>query len=275
MCLPGTIEAVRERENGVTRRTVLAGGGAAAVAALLPGAADAQRRRRRRRTRVVDLTHTFTAGFPVYTGNAPVRRTLVTIPANGFYAQEWTFGEHSGTHMDAPGHFVTGGRFVPELELSELVLPIVVIDISSRARRDPDAAVSAADLRAFERRHGRIPRGSLVAMYSGWDARVRNPDRFKNADADGTYHFPGWSEQAVEILLDQRRPAAIGVDTMSLDPGPSTTFAVHTTWLGADRYGLENLNNLDRIPPRGAVATVGVIPWQDGSGGPARVLASY
>jgi kynurenine formamidase len=274
MCLPGTIEAVRERETGVSRRAVLAGGGAAALAALMPAGADAQRRRRRR-TRIVDLTHTFTAGFPVYTGNAPTRRTLVTIPNDGFYAQEWTFGEHSGTHMDAPGHFVTDGRFVPELRPSELVLPIVVIDISSRARRDPDAVVTPDDLRRFERRHGRIPRGALVAMASGWDAKVDDSDEFKGTDAGGTYHFPGFGEEAVEVLLDQRRAAAIGVDTMSLDHGPSTTFAVHVNWLGADRYGLENLANLRRLPPRGAVATVGVIPWQDGSGGPARVLASY
>jgi kynurenine formamidase len=274
MCLPGTIEAVRERENGVTRRAVLAGGGAAAAAALLPSAADAQRRRRRR-TRVVDLTHTFTADFPVYVGNAPTRRTIDTIENDGFYAQEWTFGEHSGTHMDAPGHFVSGGRMVPELRPAELVLPIVVIDISARARRDPDAVVTARDLRRFERRYGRIPRGALVAMNSGWDARIDDPDEFKNADTGGTYHFPGFGEEAVDVLLDQRRAAAIGVDTMSLDNGPSTTFAVHTNWLEADNYGLENLANLGRIPPRGAIATVGVIPWQDGSGGPARVIATY
>jgi kynurenine formamidase len=274
MCLPGTIEAVRERETGVTRRAVLAGGGAAAVAALLPAGADAQRRRRRR-TRVVDLTHTFTPGFPVYTGNAPTRRTIFTIAEDGFYSQEWTFGEHSGTHMDAPGHFVTGGRFVPDLRLSELMLPIVVIDISARARRDPDAVVEPDDLRRFERRHGRIPRGALVAMNSGWDARIDDPDEFKNADSGGTYHFPGFSEEAVDVLIDRKRAAAIGVDTMSLDHGPSTTFAVHTKWLGDDNYGLENLANLRRLPPRGAVATVGVIPWQDGSGGPARVFATY
>jgi hypothetical protein len=172
MCVPGTVEAVRE--SGVTRRAALAGGGAAALTALVPGTAAAQRRgrRRRRRRRVVDLTHTFRAGFPVYTGNEPARRTLVTIPADGFYAQEWTFGEHSGTHMDAPGHFKEGGRFASQLRPSELVLPIVVIDISRRARRDPDTVVRPDDLRRFERRHGRIPRGALVAM-----RRSRAPTR--------------------------------------------------------------------------------------------------
>jgi kynurenine formamidase len=275
MCLPGTVEAVRDQQPQLTRRTVLAGGGAAALASLLPGEAFAHKRRGRGRGKIVDLTHTFTAGFPVYVGAEPTRRTINNYTPDGFYAQEWTFGEHSGTHMDAPGHFTTGGRLTPDLEPQELVLPIVVIDISARARRDPDAVVTARDLRRFERRYGRIPRGALVAMNSGWDARIDDPDEFKNADTGGTYHFPGFGEEAVDVLLDQRRAAAIGVDTMSLDNGPSTTFAVHTNWLEADNYGLENLANLGRIPPRGAIATVGVIPWQDGSGGPARVIATY
>ena len=145
MCLPGTIETVRDTQTQVTRRAVLAGGGAAALAALAPGEAFAHKPKRRRRSgKVVDLTHTFTAGFPVYSGNPPSRRTLVTVQQDGFYAQEWTFGEHSGTHMDAPGHFVVGGRFVPQLSARELVLPIVVIDIAARAARDPDTAVTPA-----------------------------------------------------------------------------------------------------------------------------------
>ncbi|MGH2946875.1 MAG: cyclase family protein, partial [Solirubrobacteraceae bacterium] len=244
-------------------------------AALLPAGAGAQRRRGRRRGRVVDLTHRFTAGFPLYTGDEPTRRTLFTIGDNGFYSQEWTFGEHSGTHLDAPGHFVTGGRLVDELRPRELVLPIVVIDISSRARQDPDVVLSPRHLRRFERRHGRIPRGALVAMDSGWARKIGDEDEFKGTDAGGTYHFPGFGEEAVEWLLAERRAAAIGVDTLSLDHGPSRTFGVHTMWLGADNYGIENLANLDRLPPTGAVATVGVIPWERGSGGPARVLATY
>ena len=273
MCLPGTVETVREHQPGVTRRAALAGGGAAALAAMMPAAAAGQRRRRRQRGRVVDLTHRLTAGFPVYTGIAVSRTTAVTIEDDGFYSQDWTLNEHSGTHLDAPGHFTAGGRLVDELRPRELVLPIVVVDISGRARRDPDAVVRPEDLRRYERRHGRIPRGALVAMDSGWGRKVGDEAAFKGGEA-GDYHFPGFGEDAIELLLG-RRAAAIGVDTLSLDPGDSATFPVHVNWLGADNYGIENLANLDRIPPRGAVATVGVIPWQEGSGGPARVLATY
>jgi kynurenine formamidase len=210
----------------------------------------------------------------VYSGNPPSRRTLVTVQEDGFYAQEWTFGEHSGTHMDAPGHFVVGGRLVPQLRPRELILPIVVIDISSRAASNPDTVVTSNDLRRFERRHGRIPRRALVAMDSGWSAKIGTP-AFTGRDASGTYHFPGFGPDAIEFLLERRRAAAIGVDTLSLDHGPSTTFTVHKQWLGADNYGIENLANLDAIPRHGAVASVGVIPWEEGSGGPARVLATY
>ena len=151
MCLPGTVETVRDAcERGevprLSRRAALAGGGAAALAALLPagaGAHDGHRHGRghgrRRGNKVADLTHVFRAGFPVYVGDAPARRDIKTFANDGFYSQEWTFGEHSGTHMDAPGHFVEGKRLVPQLLPEELFAPIAVIDISERAAADPDS----------------------------------------------------------------------------------------------------------------------------------------
>ena len=278
MCLPGTVEAVRDacehkEPARVSRRTALAGGGAAALAALMPAGAAADHNRRRK-GKVADLTHVFREGFPVYTGDAPVRDTLVTIPANGFYAQKWTFGEHSGTHMDAPGHFTAGGRLTTDLDPRELFAPIAVIDVRRRAAEDPDTAVGEEDIRRYERRYGRIPRGAAVLMRSGWDSRAGDADAFKNADAGGVYHFPGFGADAA-ALLRKRDALAIGVDTLSLDPGNSTTFEVHVEWLGSDRYGLEGVANLASIPARGATLIVGVIPWEAGSGGPCRLLASY
>jgi kynurenine formamidase len=177
--------------------------------------------------------------------------------------------------MDAPGHFVTGGRFSPEITPEELIVPIVVVDITARAAADPDAMLVVDDLVRFERRHGRIPDGALVAMHSGWGAKAGDPLAFKGGASFPDYHFPGFSVEAALWLVEERDVTAIGVDTLSLDPGDSSTFPVHVEYLATDRYGLENLANLDRVPPRGALAYVGLIPWEEGSGGPCRVLADW
>jgi kynurenine formamidase len=278
MCLPGTAEVVARRAETeglpkVSRRALIGGAGAAAAVAAMPRAALAGTKKRRKRVR--DLTHVFREDFPVYTGAPPAREDLFTIPADGFYSQTWTFGEHSGTHMDAPGHFIDGGRRTPEITPRELLAPICVIDISDKVPANPDAVVERSDLTAFERRHGRIPRRAAVFAYSGWESRVNDPDAYKNADSMGTYHFPGFGIEALEWLLERRDITCIGVDTMSLDFGASTTFDVHVTLLSADKYGLENLANLATIHPARAQAYVGVIPWEEGSGGPCRVVATW
>jgi kynurenine formamidase len=280
MCLPGTAETVREQieasgEPKVDRRTAVLGAAGVALAAAFPAGALANGRRGRGKRRFADLTHTFTEGFPVFTGATPDRETIADFPTSGFYAQRWTFGEHSGTHMDAPGHFVPGGRLSPEITPQELVIPIVVVDISRRAEDDPNAMVEVEDLRKFERRHGRIPKGALVAADSGWAEKVDDPDAFKGGPAFPNYNFPGWSEEAAMWLAEERDVTGIGIDTMSLDPGNSLTFPVHVNFLATDRYGVENLAGLGDIPKRGATAYVGLIPWEEGSGGPCRVIATW
>jgi kynurenine formamidase len=278
MCLPGTVEAVRARieEEGlprISRRAALAGAAGTGLAAALPRGAHARRGRRGERPEIHDLTHVFREGSPVFTGPEPQRQNLFNYTPDGFYSQLWTFGEHSGTHMDAPGHFVPGARLTPDILPEELLVPLAVVDISEKADRDPNATVTRKDLRRFERRYGRIERRSLVAMSSGWDAKIDDEAAFKGGDAFPNYNFPGWSEDALRWLLEERDISAIGVDTMSLDPGNSTTFPVHLLLLSSDRYGLENLANLGAVRPKGMNAVVGVVPWEEGSGGPARVLA--
>jgi kynurenine formamidase len=276
MCLPGTLEKVREQTRSedvprLDRRAVLLGGVGAALAATFPARAAAARSHRR----LQDLTHVFAAGSPVFVADPPKREPLFNIDEHGFYSQKWTFGEHSGTHMDAPGHFFKDGRQSPEITLQELIVPLAVVDISAKAARDPDAMVTVDDLRRFERRHGRIPEGALVCMDSGWAAKFGDAAAYKGGASYPGYHFPGFSAEAAMWLADRRDVTGIGVDTLSLDPGNSTTFPVHVNFLRSDRYGLENLNNLGRIPPRGATAYVGLIPWEEGSGGPCRVIASW
>ena len=281
MCVPGTLETVRERVEReapprVSRRAALLGGAGAAAYAALPGAASARGRGGRDdRKRLVDLSHEFREDFPGFPGSPPTsRETAVTIPANGFYGQVWTIWEHICTHMDVPAHFIEGGRTSPELALDELVTPIVVVDISRRAAREPDTVVTPDDLERFERRYGRIPRDAVVAMYSGWETRAGSVEAYRNTDATGTMRFPGFGKDAVDWLLERRRIRGIGVDTMSLDNGSSSSFDVHLTVLGADRYGVENLRNLKEIPARGATLVLGLIPWREGSGGPCRAFAS-
>jgi kynurenine formamidase len=281
MCLPGTTDAVRAHTDrhglpAVSRRALLAGGaGAAAGALLAPGRATANGGGRHGGPRVADLTHLFREGFPVYVGDSADRSPLNDLATDGFYAQQWTFGEHTGTHLDAPGHFTAGGRLVPQLRPEEFFAPIAVIDIAARAAADPDTVVTVDDLRAYERRHGRIPKRAAVLMSSGWDARAGDDAAFKNVDAAGGFHFPGFSEEAAAWLLARRDAAIIGVDTLSLDPGNAAVFTVHVTWLGADRFGLEGLAGLGTIPPAGAELVVGIVPFEEGSGGPCRVLARY
>jgi kynurenine formamidase len=112
-------------------------------------------------------------------------------------------------------------------------------------------------------------------MNSGWDARVNSTADYLNIGPDGKQHFPGFGKEAVEWLLDERDIAGIGVDTVSLDHGAAETFDAHLTLLSANRYGIENLANLGHVPARGATIFVGIIPWEQGSGGPARVFASW
>ena len=279
MCVPGTVETVRARADAegvrLDRRTALLGAAAAAVAATVPGRAVAAQSRST--NRLQDLTHVFREGFPSFPGAPAVidRTVVVTIADDGFYGQHWTFWEHSCTHMDVPAHFVEGGRTSPELSPAELIVPAAVVDISARAASNPDTVVTVDDVRAFERRHGRVPRGAVVCMYSGWEARVGSEAAYRNVGADGRMHFPGWAAETTDWLVKERSVTGFGVDTMSLDPGNSATFAAHLAILSANRYGIENLANLAKIPPRGATLYVGLVPWEEGSGGPARVLAAW
>ena len=277
MCTEKCLELTRGSK--VSRRAAMVGAAAVAASAALGGTAEAGERGPAftgGRHGLRDLTHPLTTSFPPFAlGEEPVRETVATYEADAYYMQKWHIIEHIGTHVDAPAHFIPGGRPAPDLKPSELIVQAVVVNIADRAARDPDTVVTVDDLRAFERRHGRIPRDSAVLMDSGWAAKVDNAAAYRGADAEGVLHFPGFGAEATEWLLRRRGIRALGVDTLSIDPGVSETFDTHLILLGADRYGVENLNNLDRIPRRGATIMVGLIPYEEGSGGQARIFASW
>lgn len=252
----------------------LAGGAMFASMASAPPAAAAGRERGRHRT--VDLTYRLVKDFPSFYGTQPVivDEVIDDFDTTGFYSKQWTFPEHIGTHMDAPGHFAQGARLVDDLTADELVAPLVVVDIRRKANENPNAMVEPEDLVAYERRHGRIRRGALVAMDSGWEERYGDPDTFLGGSGFPDLNFPGFSVDATDWLVAKRDPVGIGVDTPSLDPGDSSTFDVHFGFLGTNRYGIENLANLGNAPARNATVFVGAVPWEDGSGGPCRVIAT-
>ncbi|MDP9796795.1 kynurenine formamidase [Catenuloplanes nepalensis] len=255
----------------VSRRAALAGLAAAGLTLGAPAPAAAATHGHHT---VRDLTHPFTTTFPTFAPGEEARRgPYKTIPDDGYYMQEWRIVEHTGTHVDAPVHFVPNGRTATQLTPDELVLPAVTIDLQRRVAQNPDTILTVADLRAWEREWGRIPTGAAVLLHTGWDRRATSATRYRNPDATGTMHFPGFGPDACEWLLSARNVRCLGIDTLSLDPGRSPDYPVHFTLLGADRYGIENLTRLESVPARGATLVVGLVPWEQGSGGPARILA--
>lgn len=280
MCSPEVARVVRERieregRPQVSRRNFLKLGGLTAAGLAVASVGLPPRRAAANgMSEVVDLSHIFSVNPPTYTvGQVPTRKDLVTVAANGFYIQEWTFAEHTGTHMDIPAHFIADGETVDNYPAAALVSPVIVVDISKKAETDDDAMLEVADLEAWEKANGEIPAGAVVAMYSGWESRWTEPDTFRNADADGVQHYPGFSGEAAKFLVEERDIHGIAVDTLSLDIGASTTFDVHYTILGAGKYGLENIANLGLLMGKAATMVVGVPRWEKGSGGPCRVLA--
>jgi kynurenine formamidase len=186
-----------------------------------------------------------------------------------------TLDEHTGTHLDAPAHFTEGGLTADLLPVENLVAPLAVVDISSRAASDPDAELTPDDITAWEDANGPLPDNALVAMYSGWEARLADPASYVNADDSDVQHYPGFHPEAAEFLVSERNIAGIAVDTLSQDYGASTTFATHVTILGAGKYGVENIAGLSTVPPLGATVVIGGPKHVNASGGPARVYAFW
>jgi kynurenine formamidase len=271
MCVPGCLETVSRR---LSRRGFVGSGGlllAGAATAVTPRA-PVRADEARSFSRVVDLTHPMGPDFATYEGEPNLEmETVKTLAKDGYTMYRWHLVEHTGTHMDAPFHF-GGEQTADAIPLENLVVPLVVVDIRAKAADDADAQATPDDLRTFEAEHGPIPDGACVAMNSGWSVKVGGPE-FRNADGDGVMHFPGFHVEAAQYLMSERNGIGIGVDTLSLDFGPSADFATHYAWLPTNRWGLEALANLDQLPATGAILVVGAPKIRGASGGPSRVFA--
>lgn len=258
------------KETMLSRRNFFrAAAGATAAAAL--GTAGARPAIAAAHQQVIDMTHLLTEDFPTFFGEQWLHRTQVfDFNQHGLYGLEWRMNEHVGTHMDAPLHFARDGMSVDELPVEKFVAPLCVIDIRARAADDPDTSVTPDDIAAWTAAHGPIPDGACVAMLSGWDAHLRTP-KFRNADDQGTMHFPGFHGETAAMLLETGA-ASLAVDTLSMDPGRSADIPVHLTWLPANRFGIECMANLAAVPPAGATVIMAPPKFQTGSGGTTRVL---
>ena len=230
--------------------------------------------------RLVDLTHPFddsTIYWP--TARSFHLETVAHGPSPGgfwYAANEFCAAEHGGTHMDAPIHFAAGRWTADEVPLGRLVGEAVVVDITERTARDPDALLEPADLATFESRHGRIPDEAIVLVRTGWERFWPDRGRYLGSTTPGDVshlHFPGVGAEAAAWLTTARRLRAIGIDTASIDHGPSHQFRAHRTFANANVPIFENLSGLDALPPKGAVFLGLPMKIGGGTGGPLRAVA--
>lgn len=231
-------------------------------------------------SRIVDLTYAYDEHTISWPTAEPYALEVVAAHRTdaGFWyaANNLCLAEHSGTHMDAPLHFAEGADDAGAVPVARLIGPAVVIDVREQAARNADYRVTRADLLAWEAAHGPMPDGAIVLMLSGWGRYWPDKKRYLGTDVPGdvdNLHFPGFSEEAAEFLVSERRIDAIGVDTPSLDFGQSKDFIVHRIVNGANMPGLENVANLESIPPAGATLIALPMKIARGSGAPVRIIA--
>lgn len=224
--------------------------------------------------RVIHLSHVIHPNIPQWPADPPVEfETAAELEADGYYLRRFSMGEHSATHMNTPNCFYPEGVSIEQYSAESLVVPAVVMDVRNSAEANPDYLLATTDVLAWEDQHGLVSAGSVVLLYTGWQFKWENPRAFFNPDAFGRMHFPGFSKDAVQFLLDERQIAGVGIDTHGVDSGQDETFAVNRLVLKQPRIVLENLTNLDQLPSRGVTLVIGVLQLRGGSGSPAAVMA--
>ncbi len=231
----------------------------------------------------VDLTHTFHSGIPHWPGfDDEVRTTTfyydmgIGTKGAGFLSHRYEIPGQWGTHVDPPAHFVRGKRFLDEISVKEMILPLVVIDVSDKVNSNPDYQITMNDIRAWEAKFGPIPEKAFVAMRTDWSKRWPNPETMRNQDDKNVAHYPGWSREVLVYLYEQRNITASGHETTDTDPGVATSkgdYSLETYILSQDKFQIELLANLDKVPEYGAIVVVAFPKPRKGSGFPARVFA--
>ena len=222
---------------------------------------------------VIDLGHPLTASDPSWEGTPAFQRTpTASFEKDGYAAGRVTVDEHFGTHLDAPAHFSRAGWTVDQIPVDRLYRPGVCIDVAAKAAKDADYRVGVDDVKAFESVAGAIPAGAVVFIATGWDRFWNDRARYMN-ERGGVKHFPGLAAEAVAYLAKDRRVAGIGIDTPSIDYGPSTEFEAHKVSMPLNVYHIENAAQLTSLPRKGFMVVVAPMNIRGGSGSPARVFA--
>jgi kynurenine formamidase len=230
----------------------------------------------------IDLTHDFsseTIYWPTADG-FKLETVFEGFTDKGYFydANNYSAAEHGGTHIDSPIHFAQGKQTVDEIPLERLIGPAVLIDISEKALADPDYQVGVKDFTDWESKNGRIADGSIVLLNTGyaryWPDRVKYMGTDKRgAEAVKELHFPGLDPKAAKWLVENREISAIGLDTPSIDYGQSQLFESHRILFKENIPAFENVANLDKLPPKGALVIALPMKIKGGSGGPLRIVA--
>jgi kynurenine formamidase len=223
----------------------------------------------------VDLTHSFGPDTPVWSGFGqakmspaadPKTKEPYTLAKDGFRSTYYEMVGQYGTHVDPPAHFAEGGAAMDKIPLKQMILPLVVFDATPLLGKDPNHAFSVSDIKAWERKHGRVPKGTFAALRTDMSKDFeRDPERFKRQP------FPAWSLEAIKFLYEQRGVIATGHE--SLDTDTTDKMDSETYLLKAGHYQIEVMTNLDQVPARGALIFVTWPKVRDGLGFPARAIA--
>lgn len=231
----------------------------------------------------VDLTHAFHPNIPHWPGFDDEQRITtyfydegIGSKGHGFLAHEYRFPGQWGTHVDPPAHFEKGKRYLDEISVKEMILPLVILNVSEKVAQNADYQITMDDVRTWETKYGSIPEGSFVAMRTDWSKRWPNSKQMRNADEKGVAHYPGWSKEVLTYLYEKQKITASGHETTDTDPGIATSrgdYSLETYILSQDKYQIELLANLDKVPEYGSIIVAAFPKPKNGSGFPARVFA--
>lgn len=223
---------------------------------------------------IIDLTHNLSEETPIWPNTVmPFTRNLLEdYHKGGYRCFSFSQSEGVGTHIDSPMHFSKNGRSISDLKCEELVGLAIIIDVREKVDLNCDYQISISDINELEDKYGIIPEQSIVLGLTGWDKHWSNSSCYLNQDNNGIMHFPGFSKEAAELLVI-REIAGIGIDALSIDAGASIGLDAHHVILGNNKYQIENLTNLDKLPKKGAILFALPIKILGGAEAPARVIA--